>query len=97
MTLTNSELDILEVFRKAKEVKKALNVSRFTGFTPDYVRVMLNVLVDNSYLERISVNRFKLTPKGKEIVDRKRPKDKSPASDKGRGPWNWRAMGLHRI
>jgi|GEM_PF-398271 len=65
---TASEIEVLEVYYKAKRQKRPLNVSNLTGMSPAYVDMMVRSLVENGFVTAIAPRRYEITPQGIEFV-----------------------------
>ncbi len=61
---TASEIEVLEVYYEAKQQKRPLNVSNYTGMSPAYVDMMVRSLVENGLLAAVAPRRYGVTPKG---------------------------------
>ncbi|MBC8231028.1 hypothetical protein H8E77_15860 [bacterium] len=81
---TSTELDVLEVFRMAKEQKESLRIGDYMGFSQNYINVILRSLVVQGYLERTEENQLQLTNKGWETLEKSRPKKEETEDDGSR-------------
>lgn len=65
---TASEIEVLRVYHEAKRQQRPLNAVNCTGMSPAYVSIMVRFLVENGFLSAIAPRKYKITPKGIELL-----------------------------
>jgi len=68
---TASEIEVLEVYYKAKRQKKGFNVSNYTGMSPAYVEMMVRSLIENGFLAAMGPRKYEINPKGVKFLQDK--------------------------